>query len=329
MLGPHSTSIVVGRSTRKEHEDLRAFAWQLALAGIVVLGVGLVGGWFVSARILRPVAAISATASAISATNLSERIATEKVDRELEDLARVLNATFERLQAAFERQVRFTADASHELRTPLAILRSHVELSLSRPRTPEEYQRTLETCLRAAGRMTALVEGLLTLARADAGKIDLQRRPVDLKPIVEETLALLRPLAEDRRVSLNAALVSVEVNGDSLRLAQVVTNLVSNAIQYNRPGGQVFVQLATEPEAVVVTVKDTGCGIPEEDQAHLFERFYRVDKARSRASGGSGLGLAICRSIVEAHGGTIGFTSALNQGTTFEVRLPPAGPDRK
>ena len=141
-----------------------------------MLAVGLAGGWLASARILRPVAAISATASAISATNLSERIDAAAVDRELADLAGVLNATFDRLEAAFERQARFTADASHELRTPLAVLRSQAQLALSRPRSAEEYRKSIEECLRAAERMTALVEGLLTLARADAGKLDLRQR---------------------------------------------------------------------------------------------------------------------------------------------------------
>jgi heavy metal sensor kinase len=321
MLGPRATRILVGRSVRREQAGLRAFAWQLAGAGAVVLAVGLAGGWLISARILRPVAAISATASAISATNLAERIDPAAVDRELAELARVLNAMFERLEAAFARQARFTADASHELRTPLAVIRSHAELALSRPRTAAEYRETVTTCLQASGRMTALVDGLLTLARADAGKLDLRREPVDLKAVVEESVALFGPLAEGKAVSVSANLVPVAVTGDPVRLAQVVTNLLSNAVQYNRPGGTVQVKLAAWDTAVL-TVTDTGCGIPEADRPHIFERFYRVDKARSRASGGSGLGLAICKSIVEAHGGTIGFETQPEQGSTFWVRLP-------
>jgi two-component system OmpR family sensor kinase len=322
--GPGGTRLVVGLPIGREQAELWAFAWQLVGAGAVVLAVGLAGGWVVSGRILRPVAAITATASAISATNLSERIDVAGVDVELAELARVLNATFDRLEAAFERQARFTADASHELRTPLAILRSHAELALNRPRSAEEYRAAVETGLRAAQRMTALVEGLLTLARADAGKLDLRREPVDLRRMVEESVALFRPLAEERDVSLAASLDPAEVTGDPVWLAQVVTNLLSNAVQYNRPGGEVRVQLGVAVGEVVLSVADTGCGIPEEDRPHLFERFYRVDKARSRASGGNGLGLAICRSIVEAHGGTIGFETEPGQGSTFWVRLPCA-----
>jgi heavy metal sensor kinase len=323
-LGPRGTRILVGRPVGREQADLAAFAWQLAGAGAAVLAAGLAGGWVISARILRPVAAISATASAISATNLSERIDAGKVDRELAELAGVLNAMFDRLEAAFERQARFTADASHELRTPLAILRSHAELALSRPRTPDEYRETVETCLGATRRMTALVEGLLTLARADAGKLELRRQPVDLRHVVEEGVALFEPLAEGRGVSLAASLAPANVTGDPDRLGQVLTNLLSNAVQYNRPGGAVRVELGVAAAEAVLSVSDTGCGIPEGDRPHIFERFYRVDKARSRASGGNGLGLAICKSIVEAHGGTIGFETKPGQGSTFWVRLPCA-----
>jgi two-component system, OmpR family, sensor kinase len=324
MLGAGESQILVGRSVARERDELRAFAWQLAGAGAVVLAVGLAGGWLLSARILRPVAAIAATASSLSATNLSGRIDPEAVDRELADLARVLNATFDRLEAAFERQARFTADASHELRTPLAILRRNAELALTRPRSADEYRETVLACLRAAQRMTELVEGLLILARADAGKLDLQREVVDLQDVVAETVAPLRPLVEAKALALSTRLAPTPVAGDAVRLGQVVTNLLSNAIQYNRPGGEVRVELDAGPGEVTLSVADTGCGIPEEDRPHLFERFHRVDKARARASGGNGLGLAISKSIVEAHGGTIAFTSEPGQGSTFSVHLPRA-----
>jgi heavy metal sensor kinase len=322
MLGPGGTVIRVGRSVAREQAELFAFAWQLAGAGAVVLAVGLAGGWLISNRILRPLAAISATASAISATNLTGRIDPAAVDRELAELAGVLNAMFDRLEAAFERQARFTADASHELRTPLAILRSHAELALSRPRDAAEYREALEACLRASGRMAALVDGLLTLARADAGKLDLRREPVDLEKVIDDCVRLLAPLGQDKAITVVATLQPAVVHGDPVRLGQVVTNLLSNAVQYNRPGGHVLIQLRPTNGDILLTVEDTGCGIPQVDRPHLFERFYRVDKARSRASGGTGLGLAICKSIVEAHGGRIGFESEPGRGSTFWVRLP-------
>jgi two-component system, OmpR family, sensor kinase len=319
--GPNGTTILVGRPAGEVARDLTGFAWQLAGTGVAVLVVGLAGGWLVSRRIFRPVAAIAATASRISGDNLSERINTLAVDRELAGLARVLNATFRRLEAAFERQARFTADASHELRTPLAVIRSQAELTLGRSRTDDEYREALQTCLRAAERMTDLVEGLLTLARADAGRSGL-REPVELHRAAADAVELCRPLAAEKGVRLTADLAPITVPGDAGGLARVVGNLVANAIRYNRPDGEVHVELARDGREAVLTVRDTGEGIPAEHHPHLFERFYRADKARSRATGGSGLGLAIARAVVEAHGGTIGFESAVGKGSTFWVRLP-------
>ncbi len=322
VLGPHRSRIRVGVSLAHDFNALRAYAWQLAAVGGGVLVLGLAGVWWISARIVRPISVISRTASAISATHLGERIDPRHVDAELAALAQVLNATFDRLEQAFERQARFTADASHELRTPLTLLRTHAELALSRPRSAEEYRETVEGCLRAAQRMSALVEALLTLARADAGKLELRREPMALAQVVADALTQLHPLALAAGLTVEADLEKVSVAGDAARLAQVITNLIGNAVQYNRPGGRIVVRLGVEGATAVLSVADTGCGIPMEDRPHVFERFYRVDKARARATGGHGLGLAICRSIVEAHGGTIDFTTEREQGTTFRVRLP-------
>jgi len=322
--GPHRSAILVGRPADHLAEGMRTFAWQLAGTGAAVLVLGLAGGWLISRRVLRPVAAISATASKISADNLSERIDADVLDAELVDLARVLNEAFDRLQAAFDRQTRFTADASHELRTPLAVLRSQAELALSRPRSADEYRKAVEACLRAAERMTGLIERLLALARADAGHAALHREPVDLGRVVAETAAQFGPLAEQKGVTLTVAAVPAVVTGDAAALGQVVANLVANAIQYNRPGGSVGLRLTADGGVVTLAVSDTGVGIAPEHRPHVFERFFRVDKARSRAAGGTGLGLAICKAIVEAHGGTIGFDSAPDEGSTFRVRLPGA-----
>src|SRR5207253_1283097 len=184
-----------------------------------------------SSRIVRPIRAISATAAGISAADLSRRIDPAAIDTEFEELAETLNMTFDRLEAAFDRQTRFTADASHELRTPLTIIRTHAELALTRERSPQEYREALDTCLKAAARMTKLVDGLLTLARADAGRLVGTRMPVDLTRIAGEGVTMLRPVAEGKSVTLTAELAPVTVNGDAVSLAQVVANLVSNAIQ--------------------------------------------------------------------------------------------------
>lgn len=322
MPGPPGSRILVGRSVRREQAELNAFAWRLGGAGAIVLGIGLAGGWLASARILRPVAAISKTASTISATNMSERIDAAAVDQELTELAKVLNATFDRLQAAFERQARFTADASHELRTPLAILRSNAELALARMRTPQEYRSALTACVQAADRMTTLVEGLLTLARADVGKLRQVDKVLDLRGPIEDALEQVRPLALDKQITLSSDLQSVQVKGDPLRLGQLMTNLVNNAVQHNRAAGSVHVGLNADGGMARIAVRDDGPGIPLADQPHIFDRFFRVDKARARASGGVGLGLAICKTIVEAHGGMISFESQPGSGTTFSVQLP-------
>ena len=324
MIGPRNTHIIVGRSTERLMGELRFFAWQLVLAGCTVMVIGLVGGWIISSRIVRPIARISATAAQISLANLSERIEAENVESELVELAKVLNAMFDRLQDAFAQQAQFTADASHELRTPLTIIKSHAELALTRPRDAESYQATITACHTAADRMTSIVDGLLILARADAGQLQFQQQPVPLTTIVEETVTLLTPVANEALVSITTELEGVTITGDAESLARVVSNLVTNAINYNRPDGSIHVRIYSVESAVELSVTDTGWGIPEVDRPGIFQRFYRVDKARTRATGGTGLGLAICRSIIEAHGGTIDFESHLNTGTTFRVLLPRA-----
>src|SRR5262249_16237402 len=172
-------------------------------------------------------------------------------------------------------------------------------------RQAEDYRATLETCLKAATRMTALVEGLLILARADAGKLDVRRERIDLKLLVEEANDMFRPLAEQRKLTLASGPEVAAVLGDPQRLNQVVRNVLSNAINYNRRGGAVRVELDRNGQSVVLAVGDTGCGIPASDVPHLFERFYRVDPSRTPTLGGTGLGLAICKSIVEAHRRTV------------------------
>src|SRR6185436_3510667 len=179
----------------------------------------------------------------------------------------------------------------------------------------------LETCARAAQRMRSLVNDLLILARADAGMLQLEREPFDLKSCVEECAALVQPLAAERGLPVGLDLAEVEWTGDLQRTAQVITNLLTNAIRYNRPGGRVDVRLEQQPTGIVLAVSDTGIGIPQEERTRIFERFYRVDKVRSREMGGTGLGLAICQSLVAAQGGTIDCASELGEGSTFTVRL--------
>ena len=322
MKGTGGTRILVGRSVAADYAERGRFAGLLFIVGLLVFAIGLAGGWVVASRMMQPLAAMSATAASSSARKLSERIETQNLDTELVGLAEVLNAMFERLDTAFSRQQQFTADASHELRTPIAILRSHVELALSRPRTVEEYRQTLETCLRAANRMSTLVQGLLLLARNDTGQSDESYRKLAMAPLLEECVELFRPIVDTKEVQLTLDVIPCFVRGNADSLIQVVSNLLSNAVHHTPPGGAVFVSLSVRDNDVRVAVRDTGVGIPPEFQSHIFERFYRVDKSRARASGGFGLGLAICKSIIDSHRGQIGFESEPGKGTTFWIHLP-------
>ena len=322
--GLFGTSILVGKCIREDLSALVRFQWQLFGSGGLVLTLGLLGGWFISSRIVRPLAVISRQATSISAANLSQRLNTQQIDAELLNLAGVLNAMFARLEEAFERQKRFTADASHELRTPLAILQANVELALARPRSADEYREALGACLEASARMRALVDGLLTLARADAGKLDLHFQQLDLRSVVHDVLDQYHDEATQRQVELTTALpdVPVTVAGDAVYLSQVLANLLSNALRHTPVCGRVEVVLRRIQTEVQLCVADTGCGIAAADQPRVFERFFRADQARARSSGGVGLGLAICQCLVEAHRGRITLESEIDRGSAFTVCLP-------
>ncbi len=284
------TNILVGRSITSDVAALHEKEWLVAMVGIAVLAGGLLGGHWFSRRAIRPIEAISATAAEISLSNLSRRIDVTGTETELTGLARTLNQMFDRIESAFAQQVRFTADASHELRTPVAVILSHSELALDKQRPAEELRETIETCRRSALRMRSLIESLLTLARFDSGEVTLDSRPFDLARTVGDCVALVRPLAAQRRIAIQADLSPAAATGDPDRIAQVVTNLLTNAIRYNHDQGQVMVSIQSSPVDVMLIVSDTGIGIPPEHLAHIFERFYRVDNARSRKDGGVGTG---------------------------------------
>ena len=320
----YDINVLVGRPIQPDLNSLHRAGLRLILTGLGVLVIGLAGGWWFSTRAIRPIAEMSATAESISVKNLSSRINTASTATELAQLATVLNRTFDRLQSAFERQGQFTADASHELRTPLAVILSHAELALSRPRSGEEYQKAFQACRRASLRMKSLIDSLLLLARFDSGQSNLQQHPVNLDRVAADAVEMLQPLAEEKSVKLSWQGDAITIDGDQDRLFQLLTNLLTNSIRYNHPNGRVDLLMTSDEHAVIIRVTDTGVGIPAEDLPKIFDRFYRVDKARSQAEGGSGLGLAICQTIVEAHRGTITATSEVGIGTTVEVRLPKA-----
>jgi len=317
---PSGEQIWVGCSIAPELNELRLTALKLSGVGGIILFFGLAGGWWIAARAIKPIGEITSTAIKISAGDLSQRINVAEAESELGQLAAVLNSTFARLEAAFAQQQQFTSDAAHELRTPVSVMLTQAQTALNRERTAPEYRETVEACQRAAQRMRKLIESLLALARLDAGQEVLKRLQFDFSKTISDCAELVKPMAEERGVKISTELSSLEITGDSERLAQVVTNLLTNAIQYNLPDGTVRVKLEPQDDLAVLTVSDTGAGISAEDLPRVFERFYRADKSRS--TGGNGLGLAISRAVVEAHGGTIEVSSEENAGTTFRVRLP-------
>jgi heavy metal sensor kinase len=314
--------IVVGHSLVSESADLRRFALMLAGVGGAILLLGLAGGWWLATRAIRPIEDISETALKISAVDLSRRINVSDTESELGRLVDVLNSTFARLEASFAQQQQFTSDAAHELRTPVSVMLAQTQTALSRARGPAEYRETVQTCERAAQRMRRLIESLLELARLDAGQETMQRAPLDLARVAAESVEQVRPLAAARGITIHLEGSAAECTGDAERLAQVITNLVTNAVHYNKTGGEIRVTTAREKDSVLLTVADTGLGIAPEHLPHIFERFYRADPARTSSQGRTGLGLAISKAIVEAHSGRIDVTSETNVGTKFTVRLP-------
>lgn len=288
----------------------------------VVVSVG--GGWFLASRSFKPVDDIARTARIITAHNLDQRIPPTGVDDELGRLIATFNEMFSRLQLSFAQIQQFSSDASHELRTPLTIMRGEIELALrSRKNTPEQYREVLASSLEETMHMTAIIENLLTLAKADRGLAQPVQEDVWLRPIVQDLYEDGMMLAERKRITVTAGtLDDALVLGDAVRLRQLFLNLIDNAIKYTPDGGAVEISLTRDQRFAKVRVKDSGVGIPAEELPKIFDRFYRVDKARTRELGGSGLGLSIAKWIVDIHGGTIVVESDMNAGSVFTVSLP-------
>jgi len=289
-----------------------------ALAAVVVTGIFLTG------RALRPVLQITVAAENIGAKNLSGRLPVQGTD-EFARLATTFNGMLARLEKAFDRQRRFTADASHELRTPLTVIKTNTSLALSADREPEAYRRALTMVDQAADMMRRTVEDLLFLARADADRIAPERQRTLLDEVLEIAVGTVRG-PERACIFLESEDSSLAVLGDRFDLVRLFTNLLTNAVRHTPPGGRVCVTAhAAAGGRVLIEVADTGEGIAPEHLAHVFEPFFRVDTSRSRAQGGTGLGLAISRAIAEAHGGTLTLDSILHQGTVARVTLPEYG----
>jgi heavy metal sensor kinase len=314
--------VLAGRSIQTDLANLTNFGFVLLAAGSAVLALGLTLGWRITMSVIRPIEQISAAANRISEGNLNERIPLASRRDELGSLAGVLNRTFARLESAFVRQRQFTADAAHELRTPLAVLITDAQTTLAHQRTAEDYRETIEGCLETAQQMRRLTDSLLELARFDSGGEPLPRAPFDLADLTQECLETVRPLATRHGVRVHAHLSPCPVFAPVEPLRQVAMNLLTNAIRYNKSDGEIRISTRMDASSAVLSVTDSGIGIPAADLPHIFDRFYRVDKSRSRQQGGTGLGLAICKSIVDAERGKIEVASIPGEGTTVIVTFP-------
>jgi two-component system, OmpR family, heavy metal sensor histidine kinase CusS len=298
----------------------RRYLW-VTLGSALIL-CGLVSYWLVHSG-LRPLHDISAKAEQIRSSTLHERIQTPPLPRELAELAFTINSMLDRLQESFERLQQFSADVAHELRTPLSNLRSEAEVVLAQPRQPEEYSRALSSCLEEGNRLAGLVDTLLFLARAEQPRAELQRTRIDLAA----ELALLREFFEAAAGEKGIAL-QVEAAGpvwaevDRTLLQRAVSNLVTNALTYAPPGATVTLAAKVEGGLATVSVADTGVGIPSEHLPRIFDRFYRIDAARTGSSGHVGLGLAIVQSIARLHGGRVSAASEPGHGTEIRMELP-------
>jgi heavy metal sensor kinase len=316
--------IVVGCTTAEDRRALHQYGWMLVAVAGAVLALGLVGAWLTASHAIRPITEISATAERIAAGDLSLRIPLPAPGNELGRLAQILNSSFARLNAAFSRQQQFTADAAHELRTPVSVILMHAENGLAVECEHTDHREAFEACQRSAQRMRRLTESLLELSRLDADSEAKHWGPVDLSQIAKECVDSVQPLSIDRNIKINCDLSRVECRGDKDQLAQVVTNLVTNAIEYNQPAGEVNISTRIQDDTAVLTVSDTGIGIPAEHVPRVFDRFYRADPSRTGKKGHAGLGLAVVKAIVDVHGGKIKLTSQPGVGTTFAVCLPIA-----
>lgn len=295
-------------------------------AGVpVVLLLASAGGYFLARKSLAPISSMNQQTQRISAESLSSRLDVTNPRDELGRLGTTINDLLTRLETSFKEQQRFIADASHELRTPLAVLRGETEVALTKTRTIDAYQDSLSLIKDEAERLSRIVEDLFILARQPLdAPAALMKEPLSLNEVVRDCARAAQVLAVCKGVRLKTEndAASIVLNGDEELLNRMILNLLDNAVKYTLAGGEISIALIKQNQNARIIVRDTGIGIPTVDQLHVFDRFYRVDKARSRALGGAGLGLSIVRWIVDAHGGKIKVQSTPGKGSAFTVELP-------
>ncbi len=302
---------------------LSLLAARLIMSLLAAAGAAAIGARSLAALLTRPLDTISEAVAKVGQDDLSRRVPDTADESELHRLASRLNDMLARIEHAFLAQRRFVSDASHELRTPLANLRGTIEVELRRPRSAESLREALSSVLPEIERLGRLVDALLTLSRADAGRLTLEYRPVNIAVLVGEAVEFARVRARERDITLRVHCenpLRAVVDGDRLR--QIVDNLLDNAVFHSRVRSVIVVVASCRQDELRIAVSDQGPGLEREEAERVFDRFFRVDAARSRTDGGAGLGLAIVRTITEAHGGTVGVRSVPGEGATFEVSLP-------
>jgi len=319
--------VQVGTSMESVGETLHRFLILLVVAIPIALAVSLAGGWFLAGRALRPVDEITLAAQRIAAGDLSQRLRMPTAHDEIGRLAATFNNMIGRLDASFRQISQFTSDASHELRTPLTVMKGETDLILRRSRPLEDYKSVLESNLEEIDRMTRIVDELLFLSRADMGEVKMEALPVALEALVEDVHRQAKLLGYDRNIEVVLGTVMpVVVQGDDLRLRELLLNLVENAMKYSHPGGKVEIALLKDGRDARLSITDHGIGIAPADHQKIFQRFFRTDVARTHTKKGTGLGLAICAWIADLHKGRVEVQSDLGQGSIFTVVLPLVHP---
>ena len=316
-------TVHIGRSidslTGVLHEYLFVYLYSVPLILVVSIGVG----WFLAGRALEPFEEVSKAAQQITSSNLNLQIETKHHEVEVRRLVQSFNAMVSRLHNSFQQMRKFNADVAHELRTPLAILQGETEIALSSPSVPEEIRSVLASNLEELDRLKRLVNDMLTLAEADAGKQMLRKKQVGLKALLEDLVEQMRMLAADRNIRIELSdFPDLSIHADELWIRRALLNLLDNAIKYSKYGGIVEVRVLADDAVVRLFIRDSGIGIDPQDLPHIFDRLFRADPARTRGSGGAGLGLALVKWIVEAHHGRIEVESEPDRWTEFVLSLP-------
>jgi heavy metal sensor kinase len=323
-IGSHTLILGVADPQRKFEGVLGAFTTVLVLSTPFILALATACGLWLGRRALAPVARITEDARAITETNLSARLAVPQSNDELQQLSETLNDMLERIQQSFTRTRQFTADASHELRAPMTLIHTAAQYSLRRERSREELVDSMRKILRESQRTTELIDDLLRLARGDAGKESAALSQLDAAPLLREAAeqATAMAAAKGIGVSLRLEADALPVRADEAQLRRLLLILVDNALKYTPAAGRVTIAGSADGSGVRISVADTGAGISPDDLPHVFERFWRADKVRSREAGGTGLGLTIARQIAEVHGAHLGVESEFGRGSTFTIRFP-------